>query len=294
MKLQPVSERTRAVALVLLAYVGALGAAVVAGSAIDAGPILRALVADVAATCVVFVFSLAWDNSSFYDPYWSIAPPLLGGYWWWHAGARLEARPLLVLALVTVWAVRLTYNWAVGWRGLGHEDWRYIQIRAKAGRAYWPVSFLGIHMFPTAQVFLGCLALYAALAGRAPPGPLDALAAAVTLAAIVVEAVADAQLRRFASRPDRPSGATMDRGLWAFSRHPNYFGEALFWWGLLLFAAAAQPLSWWHAAGALAITAMFVLVSIPLMERRSLARRPDYAIHQQRVSMLVPWFRRDA
>jgi steroid 5-alpha reductase family enzyme len=289
-------SRARAAWLVLLAYVLALAGASAAGALWPThSPIWRALVGDVAATIVVFGFSVAYDNSSFYDPYWSVAPPLLGAYWWWQDGARLQARPLLVLALVTLWAVRLTYNWAVGWRGLAHEDWRYVDIRAKTGRAYWPASFAGIHMFPTAQVFLGSLALYAAIVGRAPLGLLDGLAAIVTLGAVVVEAVADAQLRAFARRPEREreAGAIMERGLWAFSRHPNYFGEASFWWGLVLFAAAAQPLRFWHTAGALAITAMFVGVSIPLMEKRSVTRRPAYAQIQRRVSMIVPWFRRE-
>jgi steroid 5-alpha reductase family enzyme len=238
---------------------------------------------------------VAFDNSSFYDPYWSVAPPVLAAYWWWDAGARTDVRTLLVLALVMAWAVRLTYNWAVGWRGLGHEDWRYVDIRAKTGRGYWPASFAGIHMFPTAQVFLGCLALHAALTGRAPLSLLDALAVAVTLGAIVIEALADAQLRAFTSRGPRAPGAIMEEGLWAFSRHPNYFGEALFWWGLVAFAAAAagvHPLRWWHFVGACAISAMFAFVSIPLMEKRSLARRPEYAFLQRRVSMIVPWFRR--
>ena len=276
-----------------LSYVLALAAAIAAASALHEGPLVRGLVGDVAATCVVFAFSLAFDNSSFYDPYWSVAPPVLGAYWWWHAGARTDARTILVLALVTLWAVRLTYNWAVGWRGLGHEDWRYVDIRARTGRAYWPASFAGIHMFPTVQVFLGCLALYAALTSRAPLSLLDGVGALVTFAAIVIEAVADTQLRAFASSPTRVPGAIMERGLWAFSRHPNYFGEALFWWGLVAFAAAAaQPFHWWYAAGALAISAMFAGVSIPLMEKRSLARRPEYAFLQRRVSMIVPWFRR--
>jgi steroid 5-alpha reductase family enzyme len=277
---------------VTLAYLLALAAAIVAPHAVRGGPIVRGLVGDVAATLMVFAFSVVWNNSSFYDPYWSVAPPVLGAYWWWHAGARTDVRTVLVLLLVTAWAVRLTYNWAVGWRGLGHEDWRYVAIRAKTGRAYWPASLAGIHMFPTFQVFLGCLALHAALAGRAPLSLLDAVAAVVTLAAIVIEAVADFQLRKFTAQASRAPDAIMEQGLWAFSRHPNYFGEALFWWGLAGYAAAAQPLRWWYAAGAVAITTMFLAVSIPLMEKRSLARRPAYALLQRRVSMIVPWFRR--
>jgi steroid 5-alpha reductase family enzyme len=287
----PVS-RARAGALILLAYVVALVAAVVAGALTPGGPIVRAFVGDVVATCVIFAFSVRWNNSSFYDAYWSVAPPVIAGYWWWNAGAPVDARAIVAQFLVFVWALRLTWNWARGWHGLGHEDWRYVDIRAKSGRAYWAASFGGIHMFPTLVVFAGCLALYPAVrGGGAPVGLLDLLAVVVTGGAILVEAIADAQLHVFVAQ--RQPGATMDRGLWAFSRHPNYFGEASFWWGLVVFALATHQLAWWQVVGAATITAMFVFVSIPLMESRSLARRPDYADHQRRVSMIVPWFRRD-
>ncbi len=285
------TERVRAAGLVVLAYVVAAAAAIVAAWLVDGGPIVRALVGDLAATCVVFGFSIAYDNSSFYDPYWSVVPPVIGAYWWWDARAPLDARALVALALVTLWAVRLTYNWARGWRGLGHEDWRYVDIRTRTGRAYWPASFVAIHAFPTVIVFLGCLPLYPAVTGGGRGfGALDVLAIGITGGAIAIEAIADRQLHRFSVA--KVSGAIMDRGLWAYSRHPNYFGEASFWWGLFAFALAAQPPSWWHVIGALAITAMFVGATIPLMERRSLARRPAYAAHQRTVSMLVPWFPR--
>jgi hypothetical protein len=155
----------------------------------------------------------------------------LGAYWWWHA--------LLALTLVTVWAVRLTSNWAIGWLGLGHEDWRYVDIRQKTGGLYWPASWAAIHMFPTMQVFLGCLALYPAVTSRTSSNALDALAVAVTGGTIAVEAVADAQLRRFCAT--KTPGAIMDRGLWALSHHPNYFGEASFWWGR---SSPPPPVRW--------------------------------------------------
>jgi steroid 5-alpha reductase family enzyme len=281
---------SRSAALVSLAYALAVAAGALTLALLDEGPLVELLAADVVATCVVFAFSVALDNSSFYDAYWSVAPPIIAATWWWQAGAPLEARPLLVLALVGAWAVRLTYNWARGWQGLGHEDWRYVDIRGKSGRLYWAASFAGIHMFPTLIVFAGCLPLHAAVTGGDRFGALDVLAAAVTAGAIAVEAIADAQLHRFCAR--KSSGAIMAEGLWAYSRHPNYFGEASFWWGLALFAVAAGPVVWWQLAGAAAITAMFVFVSIPLMERRSVARRPAYVEHQRAVSMLVPWFSR--
>jgi steroid 5-alpha reductase family enzyme len=198
----------------------------------------------------------------------------------------------LVLALVGWWAVRLTWNWARGWHGLHHEDWRYVDLRASSGSAYWLVSFVGLHLMPTLQVFLGCLPLWPALAvGTRPFGPLDVVATLVTAGAIAIEQRADNQLRAF-RRAQPPPEAILASGLWAWSRHPNYFGEMGFWWGLWLFALAADPGAWWTGVGALSITLMFRFASLPLVETRMLARRPGFAAHQRMVSMVVPWPRR--
>jgi len=132
------------------------------------------------------------------------------------------------LSFITLSTLRLTYNWLCRWKGFSHEDWRYLDFREKSGRSYWLGSFFGIHLFPTGIVFMGCLSLYAALSsGTNHFGALDCLAVAVTAAAIWIEARADQQLRRFVANKEN-EGKTLSTGLWAHSRHPNYFGEVLF------------------------------------------------------------------
>jgi steroid 5-alpha reductase family enzyme len=244
-------------------------------------------VADAAATVVVFAFSVVLDNSSVYDAYWSVAPmaiaPALAA-----VGAAPVARRAIVVALVLLWGARLTYNWARGWQGLAHEDWRYVEMR-RTGRAYWVVSFVGIHMMPTVLVFLGCLSLFPALVtGTDPLGPIDAAAFVVTAGAIALESTADEQLRAFRLAGPAP-GAILQTGVWAWCRHPNYLGEIGLWWGLYLFALAADRSSWWAGAGPLAITLLFAFVSVPLLDKRSLARRPQYAAHMARLPALFPW-----
>jgi steroid 5-alpha reductase family enzyme len=291
MNLPAVSVRPwRGFAIVTFAYLAALGVA--AGVVLllpGHGPLLQLAAADAAATVVVFAFSRIHDNSSVYDPYWSVAPPLIAAWLALGPGAGnpLGARALAILALVGAYAVRLTWNWTRGWAGLGHEDWRYADFRSKTGRAYWPVAFLAFHLFPTVMVYLGCLPLHAALVEPAQPfGALDVVAVVVTAAAIVIEGVADNQLRAY--RRASPEGGICDVGLWRWSRHPNYFGEISFWVGLWLFGVAAGA-PWWAAVGVAAMVALFVGASIPMAEQRSLQRRPHYAEHQRRVSMLVPW-----
>jgi steroid 5-alpha reductase family enzyme len=285
----------RAFATCAVAY--GVAAAVAVGFGVAIGwehPIAVAAGADVTATLAVFAFSRAYDNSSFYDPYWSVAPIAIAIFWALvpESPAVSVGRQVLVVALVSLWGVRLTANWARGWKGLAHEDWRYVDLRAKQGRAYWWVSLFGLHLLPTTLVFVACLALYPALAsGTAPLGPLDLVALAVTGGSIWIEARADNQLRRFVLR-NRDPGAILADGLWSLCRHPNYFGEMGFWWGLYLFGLAADPSWWWTAVGPLAITLMFRFISLPLIEERMLSRRPRFAAHAERTSLVIPWFPR--
>ena len=162
----------------------------------------------------------------------------------WRTGGtrQLTARAaLIVMNLVWAWAIRffVGYPWE-GWtRGLAHEDWRYIDLRKKLGKGYWPFSLSSLHLTPTLLVF-GALAPAGAVIVQDEAPPLnvgDLVACVVTLAFLVLEAVADETLRRH-----RASGAktTCVRGPWAWSRHPNYLGECGFWTGIYLpFSRAA-------------------------------------------------------
>ena len=280
---------TRAVLSVAFAYLVALAVALVVGrTAPLEHPVGLALAADVAATVVIFGFSVAYRNSSFYDPYWSLAPIPIALYWLSLANIY-PVRAFVVLGLVTLWGLRLTWNWLRGWQGLGHEDWRYTDLQRSSGRAYWLVSFSGIHMAPTLWVFAGCLSLYPSLAdARAPFGvPLDLLALVVTGGSIWLEARSDQQLKRY-RESGPPAGEFLRSGLWAWSRHPNYLGEMGFWWGLYLFGLAANPDWWWAIVGPLSITLMFRFISLPMIETRMCERRPGYADYAARSSMLLP------
>jgi steroid 5-alpha reductase family enzyme len=285
-------DRVDSFGLVVLAYLVALVVALATGVLVPLGHgVWRVLVADVAATLVVFGFSIRLGNGSVYDPYWSVAPPVIGLYWLGLATGAVFARQMLVGALVVAWSVRLTWNWARGWPGMHHEDWRYVDLYERAPLPPWATSLLGIHLFPTVQVWLGCLALGPALAwgGRAL-GLADCVALLVTGGAILLETIADEQLRAF--NRSKQSGDVMDRGLWARSRHPNYLGEIGFWTGLALFGLAADPSWWWSLLGPVAMLAMFLAASIPMLDARSLARRPGYAEHMRRVPALLPRLRR--
>jgi steroid 5-alpha reductase family enzyme len=285
------AERRRLLAVVTAAYAAALAAALATGLLLAGRhPLLVTAAADVAATLVIFAASVAWDNSSIYDPYWSVAPVPVAAFWLTVAAPGTDgARQAIAAALIVAWAVRLTWNCLARWRSLAEEDFRYVEIRRRTGRLYWPASLFSIHLFPTAWVLLGLLPLWPALARSARPfGALDLAGAAVAGGAIALEGLADLQLRRFlASRRD--PAEVLETGLWALSRHPNYLGEVLFWWGLWLLGLAADPTWWWTVAGPLAITALFGFVSAPWMDRRMEARHPGYAARRAGVPALWPW-----
>ncbi len=265
--------KTGSLVVVGLVYVAALILGVQAAGLWPAlNPVGWALVVDVVATLVVFMFSAWYRNASVYDPYWSVAPILIVVYWSF-AGEIRNAVPLrqgLVILLVWAWGLRLTWNWIARWRGLGDEDWRYTRLRQRSGRAYPLVNLAGIHLMPTVLVFLGCLPLWAAVADSVQDlNWLDGVACVVTSAAIWLEWRADRELRQ---HRERSGVGVLDTGLWARFRHPNYLGEIIFWWGLYLFALAANPDLWWSIIGALSITALFVFVSIPMMDKRMAGR----------------------
>ncbi len=253
-------------------------------------PILVVLVLDILATIIIFLVSVAFNNSSMYDPYWSLIPPLIFAYWISHDQTWTALTPLqtFILILVLVWSLRLTLNWVLRWKGLRDEDWRYLAFRFKYQQNYWIVSFFGIHLFPTLVVFLGCLAVYPALVlHEGEMGLMEWIAFAVTFAGIAFETISDIQLSRYVN--DRDKCDFLCSGFWKYSRHPNYFGEVLFWIGLFLFSTGMDRFYWWIVPGPVIIILMFYSISIPMIDKRMLRRKTGYRDYMKRTSAMIPW-----
>jgi steroid 5-alpha reductase family enzyme len=281
--------RGRAASLALITLVYALAIAVAWWLFQGAGrhPLWNVALGMLAATGVTFAFTLVWNNGSVFDPYWSVIPPVVALYFADLGNSGETPLGTALMIVMFTWAVRLTANWAVGWPGMHHEDWRYPMLYARAPMPRWLVQLLGVELFPTLVIFLGCISLWPALTrGDGAMGAVGWLAAAVGILATALELAADEQRRAFASA--RP-GALMDVGLWRWCRHPNYLGEILFWVSLWLFAIEADPSAWWWTAvGPLAMIAMFVGASIPMMDTRSAERRPGFAAYAARTPALLP------
>jgi len=256
---------------------------------LEFNPLLNALIADFIATIIIFMFSSYFKNSSFYDAYWSVIPPFLLLYWLAQTESDVPfLRIILVTAVVLYWATRLTLNWAYHWEGMQHQDWRYVMLKNDHPKFAKAIDFFGIHLFPTLQVFAGMLPVYAVMTlGNSPLNVMDFVAAVVAFGAVTIQLLADLQLDKF--NATKKPGEIIETGLWGWSRHPNYFGELGFWFGLFLFGVAAVPSAWyWMGLGVVAMTLMFVLASIPMMEKRSLKSRPNYQNTINRISMLIP------
>lgn len=233
-------------------------------------PLKNALLADLIGTIVVFIFSVIYRNSSVYDPYWSVVPIFIAIYWLINSGNFLESDyfALILVALIIVWGIRLTVNWMLRWNDFKDEDWRYVNIKNKTGKFYWPVSFLGIHLMPTLWVFFGMIPVYYAIYYPAELTPaIVVFAIAITVFAIWLEATADNQLRNHLIIRESKN-LRLKTGVWSVLPFPNYTGEMLFWWGLYLFSVGFNLQNWWTFFGPLLITLLFLFISIPMMKKR--------------------------
>ena len=252
---------------------------------------LKLLIADIVATVVTFSFSLIFENASVYDPYWSVQPIVIliafaivtKGISW---------AQILILIAVCVWGVRLTANWAYTFKGLKHQDWRYTMLKEKTGKLYPLVNFLGIHLVPTLVVY-GCTLPAVFLIEKLPAIPTANAAffeifTLMSLGAATLQCVADCQMHAFRKRG---KGGFIRDGVWKHSRHPNYLGEILMWWGVALACLSAMPQYWYLCAGAVANTLLFLFISIPMADKRQ-SRKEGFDKYKKETHMLLPFPKR--
>jgi len=231
-----------------------------------------------------WLVSIPMRNVSIVDSLWSLLFVLMTLVYVLLTPAA-GGRALLTLFLVGVWAVRLSAyltqrNWGQP------EDRRYQAIRRENEPGFWLKSLYVVFGLQAILAWIISLPLMSAVVTATPIGWLDYTAVGVWFIGLVFEAVADAQLAAFKARPES-RGRVMDRGLWRYSRHPNYFGEACVWWGLWLLAAASG--AWWTVISPLLMTLLLLQVSgVTLLERNIVDRRPGYREYAARTNAFVP------
>ena len=242
-------------------------------------PAIAVLTATAWAVCTVR------RNVGLVDIFWSLFL-LLAAVVYAIAAAPAGPRATLVLALVSAWAVRLAaYLTARNWNA--PEDHRYQVIRARNQPNFEWKSLYLVFGLQGLLAWIISAPLAVAVASPTPLGPLDWAGAALAAFGIVFESVADAQLARFRRDP-AGAGRVLDRGLWRWSRHPNYFGECCVWWGFFLLAVAGGGA--WTAFSPLIMTLLLLRVSgVSLLEKDIGERRPAYRDYVARTSAFVPW-----
>jgi len=244
------------------------------------------LVTLLGAMFVLWLVSLRLRDASIVDPFWGVAFAIIAAIGHGLGHGRPERR-LLVLVLVAVWAVRLS-GYLLLRRGHG-EDHRYAAMRQRHGVRFWWLSGLMVFGLQACLALAVSMPLLAAATrgGTRPLGLLDVVGGGLWLAGLLCEAIADVQLARFKRAPES-RGQVMARGLWRYSRHPNYFGEFLLWWGLGLIGLGAGVA--WALLGPALLTVLLLRVSgVTLLEAALRERRPAYVDYIPRTSAFIPW-----
>ena len=279
----------RALSFIIIAIVYVVAIATLIGVYVLLLPYLyfwaTLLIADICATAVVFAFSLIFKNASVYDPYWSVMPIVIVIA---YALFTPTSTALIPLITVLIWGVRLTANWAYTFKGLTHQDWRYTMLKEKTGKWYFFVNFIGIHLVPTLVVY-GCILPVVFIFVYEPDFNAGvAVFCALSLCATFMQGIADCTMHKFRKRG---TGGFIREGVWKYSRHPNYLGEILMWWGIALSAVCAMPDKWWLIAGAVANTLLFLFISIPLADGRQ-SKKEGWAEYRKNTWMLLPVYKK--
>jgi steroid 5-alpha reductase family enzyme len=234
----------------------------------------------------VWLLSLRLRDASIADVFWGPGFALVAIL----SASISEPSPrgVLLATLTSLWGLRLALHIGARWRKKAEEDRRYQAMRATWGDRFPLASLFTVFLVQGALLWGVSLPLQAgaALGASRPLGLQDAAGVLLFVVGLGFEAVGDAQLARFLRDPSS-RGRVMETGLWRYTRHPNYFGDALLWWGIGLIGAATG--AWWCLAGPALMTFLLVRVSgVSLLEKDIAGRRPDYVAYVRRTSAFLP------
>jgi steroid 5-alpha reductase family enzyme len=260
--------------------------------------LLHLLIVNAAASAacffVLWLIGLRLRDVSFIDSWWALGMVVLAWASFFLSGPP-SGRKVVLLAICTCWGVRLGVYLVLRWRRQG-PDPRYQSMarRAEAERGIGFARWSAGTVFSLQAVlqFIVALPVQLGLFGSRPLGAVAAIGILLATLGIVFESVGDAQLAAFKSKPEN-KGKVLDTGLWRYTRHPNYFGDACVWWGLWLIAAEGGLLGMATIIGPILLTALLTRWSgVPTTEGPMRRRKPDYEDYIRRTPAFVPWFPR--
>ncbi|KAF3790430.1 Uncharacterized protein EJ110_NYTH16601 [Nymphaea thermarum] len=249
---------------------------------------------------IFWVISLLQKSTWLIDLYWTVIPVMLVHYYASHPYQRSDSkRSRTIVWLTWVWSIRLTHNYfrREGWAWGDREDWRFADLRKKLGGHWWWVSFFAVYVSQQAFLIGICLPMYAVHTSDIQWNTWDNVATFVCAVGIIIAYLADTQLHAFVKRNrifrdlGVPVVPTLETGLWRYSRHPNYFGEQLWWWGLVIFGCNTGKR--WTLIGSL-LNSLCLAYSTVLVEERMMSqasRAKKYKLYKETTSVWVPWFK---
>ena len=248
--------------------------------------IYNLLIADVVATVFVWLVGIIFKTASIYDPYWSVQTvaiyiPLMIKYDSFNLGS------ILYLLAILFWAVRLTYNFIHGFNDISYIDWRYRKIQEKTGKLYQIVSLLGIHLVPTFVVFFASVPSFLYVINNNSFELLNLIGIAVMILGTMLELVSDFNMAKF-KKVRKSNKEIINVGLWKYSRHPNYLGEILFWYGVSFVFIFSNLSMWYVIIGAVLNTSLFLFISIPLAENNLKTYKEGFEDYKKKTRMLLP------
>ena len=249
-----------------------------------------ALIAVIVFMAVLWLASLALKNASIVDIFWGPAF-IVQALVYFALTDGFAARKVLVLSLVLIWGLRLAIHIFIRNRGKG-EDFRYQNWRKQYGARYWWISFFQVFLLQGLLSWIIGAPLLVPQMNATPAEltALDVLGVAVWGIGFYFEAAGDAQLARFKADPAN-KGKLLRSGLWAYTRHPNYFGDAAQWWGLYLIALGAG--GWWTIFSPILMTYLLVRVSgVGMLEKTLAKTKPGFQEYMDTTGAFVPWFPR--
>ena len=237
---------------------------------------------------VLWLVSLALKNSSIVDIFWGAGFVLSAWLYFALTPDGFLPRKLLLVILVTIWGLRLSTHIFLRNKGKP-EDFRYQKWREENGSIWWWKSFFQVFLLQGLLLWVISLTLLAALYfGKADHLTiLDFAGAAIWLVGFYFESVGDFQLKRFIKNPEN-RGKVLSSGVWRYTRHPNYFGDAAQWWGYFLIALAAGR--WWSIISPIIMTYLLTRVSGVALLEKSLDAKPGYREYVESTSSFIPWF----
>lgn len=270
----------------IIVFLGGLGSFMLFDTYTNMHVLLNILLADIIATIIIWIIGIIFKSASVYDPYWSVQTLiificLIIKYQTFNLGTAL------FLVVLSIYTIRLTGNFFVGFNDISYIDWRYKQIKEKCGKLYQIVSLLGIHLIPTFVVYSASIPAFLYVIKGSEFSFFNLIGIFVVLLGIALELIADLDMKKF--QKIRTSRKEIIRvGLWKYSRHPNYLGEILIWYGVALIYILPHFEISYYFMGAVINTLLFVFISVPLADNHLKTYKDNYMQYKKETRCFLP------